>query len=123
MRTDRRPIVAGLLLLMWGFSGSTWATTYSASGTANVLNIPDLSVFGANTDWFELTGVSSMGNCKGWGQGLIFRLKDDTRGQQMYATLLTAFTAGTTATVFADDTYADAGGDCYAEQVVLGSMP
>lgn len=107
--------------------GTTWnaafAASYNGSGTVNVLNAADLTVFGANSNWFEVTGVNSLGNCKGWGQGTIFRLKDDLHGQQMYATLLSAMLSQTTVTVFVDDTYTDPNGYCYAEQVFLGTVP
>lgn len=99
------------------------AAGYNGSGRVSVLNTADLATFGANTNWFELTGVAAFGNCRAWGQGTLFRLKDDSRGQQMYALLLSAYTSQAIVTIYADDTYMDNEGYCYAQQVVLGTIP
>ena len=102
---------------------SVQAAVYYGTGTVYVLDALDLTQFGANTTWFELSGVSSLGSCAGWGQGAILRLKDDSRGQQMYAMLEGAYMSQTSVTVYVDDTYKDSSGYCYAEQLILGTMP
>jgi hypothetical protein len=112
-----------LSLLSLATTSVCTATQYSGAGTVHTLDAADLTSYGANTNWFELNGVAGFGNCKAWNQGTMFRIRDDLRGQQMYATLMAAFLAGMPVTVYADDTYTDGNGYCYAQQVFLGQVP
>lgn len=99
------------------------AVVHSGTGTVHTLDTTDLTTFGANADWFELNGVTGLGSCGVWNQGTLFRVKDDAHGQQMYAMLMSAYVSGIPVTVYADDTYKDSSGYCYAEQVSFGSLP
>ena len=121
---DFRPGWFALMLAILSCVAANYAAAaaYQGIGTVHTLNADDLSVFGANTNWFELNGVVSLGNCRAWN-GTVFRLKDDQHGQQMYAMIMAAFISGTSITVYADDTYVDSNGYCYAQQVVLGQFP
>jgi hypothetical protein len=109
------------------FCQPSYAASYSGSGTVATMDIADFTTFGADTNWFSLTGVVSLGNCGNWTSGsgtlVLIRMKDDAHGQQMYATVLAAMLAGTSVTVYIDDAYVDPQGHCYAQQVFLGVHP
>jgi len=92
------------------------ATIYSVQGTVGMLMAQD-SGFGANGDWFTLSGVAPQGTCPkaGVGTDMGIWLKDDQNGSRQYAFVLAAWMAGMTFNVRVDDTFKNAGGGCYAE--------
>jgi hypothetical protein len=92
----------------------TYATGYNATGTVTQLVSYDLNWFGANTDYFSLSGVTSMGTCGQSGGYIAFRLHDDVRGQRMFAGLTAAQLEGKAVTAYVDDQYKDSLGLCYA---------
>lgn len=48
---------------------------------------------------------------------VVFRIKDDARGQRHFAMLLAAKSAGVSVTVSVDDTVRDAGGYCFVRWI------
>ena len=98
------------------------AAAYLATGTIVRLSTYDLTWFGANTDFFSLSGATSMGTC-GLSDGYVaFRLHDDVRGQRMFAGLTAAQIAGNTVTAYVDDQYKDSTGFCYAITITFGPV-
>jgi hypothetical protein len=93
------------------------ANAYVASGTVVNIYTNDLNWFGANTDWFDVSGVTSLGTC-GTSQGyVVFRIRDDVRGQRMFAGLTAAKLAGNSITVSVDEQDKDSTGFCFAQWI------
>ncbi len=92
------------------------ATLFTTGRVLNV-SVNDLTTQGANTNSFTLVGMASLGNCTAlWGY-VVFLMKDDSHGQQMYAAALAAAASGSAVSVAVDDTYRDSRGYCYATAV------
>jgi hypothetical protein len=89
------------------------AYPYIVTGTINYVRIADSSI-GVNQDSITLVGISSLGGCLSWQGSIIFRIKDDAKGQRQIATALAAKAAGSTVVVQVDDTIVDSSGSCYA---------
>lgn len=110
--------LAAILVLCACLSVPSWAsaTIYWVQGTVGLLMAQD-SGFGANGDWFTLSGVAPQGTCPkaGVGTDMGIWLKDDQNGSRQYAFVLAAWMAGMTFTVRVDDTIKNAAGGCYAE--------
>jgi len=97
------------------FAAPSHAAVYSGTGTVYMLQMFD-AIYGADTDWFSLVGVTSMGACKTTGPGyVVFRIRDNPKGQRMFTVVLAAKTSGTPLTVFADDRVTDSSGYCYVQ--------
>jgi hypothetical protein len=91
----------------------SYAAVLSATGTVFLLRTHD-SVYGADTDWFSLVGVTSMGTCKTGDAGyVVLKIWDDQKGQRMFTIALAAKTSGAALTVWVDDTDKDSSGNCY----------
>jgi hypothetical protein len=90
------------------------AAFFSGTGSIYLLQVLD-KVYGADKDWFSLVGVSSLGACKTIPSSgyVALRIRDDAKGQRMFADLLAAKTSGTPLTVWVDDTITDSAGYCY----------
>ena len=104
-------LVAAAVLLC-GSGGVAEATTYGAAGTIAVLRS---HVANVSEDWFELTGVSSLGNCPVYNGLVLFVLKDDDRSWRHFAMALSAKRASTAISVWVDDTVLNSGGFCYLQ--------
>lgn len=96
--------------------GSEGTAEYVGSGPVGILRSHDSSL-GVNVDWFGLAGVSSLGRCPTSNGYVVFRIKDDEKGQRQFAIVLAARTNGATISVQIDDTYVDPTGYCYAQFV------
>src|SRR5258707_13501723 len=110
-----KTLLAGAVLLipLCGSRGVAEATTYSASGTIAVLRSHDAAV---SADWFQLTGVRSLGNCATFNGLVIFIIKDDDRGWRHFAMALIAKRATATISAWVDDTVvANSSGACYVQ--------
>jgi hypothetical protein len=108
-------LALGLTMILFAFVSPSYATGYSATGTISFLRSHDQLYYGPDVDWFAIVGVSSLGTCKADGFGnIVFRIRDDTKGQRMFTVLLAAKTSGSTVLVWVDDTFKDSGGYCYA---------
>jgi len=96
----------------------TYAAVHSGTGNVYVLQLFD-AVYGADTDWFALSGVSSLGACKTIGPSppgyVVLRLRDNPKGQRMFTVVLAAKASSTPLTVFVDDTITDGAGFCYVQ--------
>jgi hypothetical protein len=89
------------------------ATSYNASGTIAVLRSHDAAV---SQDWFQLTGVASLGNCATFNGLVLFTLRDDERSWRHFAMVLSAKRAGGTITAWVDDAVvSNPGGFCYLQ--------
>lgn len=92
------------------------AAPYEPTSTVLFIRSHDTS-FGANVDWFAMQGVTSAGNCAKDNGLVVFRFKDDLRGQRHFAMLLAARQTGTPVTVSVDDTNHDGNGYCYVRWI------
>jgi hypothetical protein len=63
------------------------AAQYNATALINQIST-SVSDQGTNQDWFTLVNTSGLGSCKTNGGLVLFRIKDDTKGQRQYAMLL-----------------------------------
>jgi len=108
--TAYRRIAIALLMAaaQWAY-----AAPHNASGTVNLLNLPDGASQGANQSWVTVTGVTSLGSCPTNGGLVLLRMRDDVPGQKQFATLLAAKVSGSNVAVFVDDAYVDPTGFCY----------
>jgi hypothetical protein len=111
-------VVAGIFSIL--ACEPSYATGYNATGTVIKLVSYDLNWFGANTDFFNLSGVTSLGTCGLSGGYVVFRLHDDVRGQRMFAGLSAAMLSGNTVIAYVDDQYKDSLGFCYAIGISFG---
>lgn len=94
-----------------------YAAVFTGSGTVYTLRSRE-STLGTDADWFSLVGVTSLGSCPTADAGyVVLMLRDDAKGQRMFALILAAKSAGTTLTVRADDTVKTSAGYCYAQAV------
>lgn len=71
-----KPLTAACLLPLCGSGSIAQATQYQASATIAVLRSHDTAV---SEDWFELTGVTSLGNCPTYEGLVLILIKDDDR--------------------------------------------
>lgn len=104
-------LVAAAVLLC-GSGGVAEATTYNATGTVALLRSHVVNV---SEDWFQLTGVSSLGNCPVLYGLVLFVIKDDDRSWRHFAMVLSAKRAGTAILATVDDTVVNSGGFCYLQ--------
>src|SRR5262245_22858421 len=88
------------------------AAPLNTFGRVSNVYVSDTATFGA-TNNFTLAGVSSLGNCGGFFGQVVFRIKDDLHGQQMFAQALAAATGGNTIFVNVDDAVRDSQGYCF----------
>jgi hypothetical protein len=95
----------------------SYATGYIATGTITRLSSYDLTWFGANVDFFNVSGVTSLGTCGVANGSVVFRLHDDVRGQRMFAGLTADKLVGNPITVYVDDQYKDSSGFCYTQTI------
>jgi hypothetical protein len=103
-------LVTGVL---WGICGTAEATSYGASGTVVALRSHDAAV---SQDWFQLTGVASLGNCGTYNGLVLFILRDDDRSWRHFAMVLSAKRTGATLSAWIDDTVVSSpGGFCYLQ--------
>jgi hypothetical protein len=110
------------LALWWSvllvLASPSYAAVHSGTGTVYILQLFD-SAYGADVDWFALSGVSSLGACKTTGPTppgyVVFRLRDNPKGQRMFTVVLAAKASNTPLTVFVDDTVTDGAGYCYVQ--------
>jgi hypothetical protein len=91
------------------------AAFLSGTGSIYVLQVLDDRVYGQDKDWFSLVGVTSLGACRTIPSSgyVALRIRDDAKGQRMFANLLAAKTSGTPLTVWVDDTITDSDGYCF----------
>jgi len=106
-----RPCV--VLVLLMAVVRFADAAPHNASGTVNILNLPDGASQGPNQSWVTIAGVSSLGTCPTNGGLVLLRLRDDIPGQKQFSTLLAAKLTGSNVSVFVDDAYVDPAGFCY----------
>jgi hypothetical protein len=111
--------LCGLLLgaLATAVCQPSYAVGYIASGTIVRLSSYDLTWFGANFDFFVVSGATSLGTCGVANGYVVFRIHDDVRGQRMFAGLTADKLAGNSITVYVDDQYKDSSGFCYTQTI------
>jgi hypothetical protein len=100
----------GMSVLVW--SSQALATFYTGSGPVAAIVTND-STWGADADYFVLSGVTSLGTCPAQGGMVLFLLKDDAKGQRQFALILAARASGAQVTADVDDAYKSPGGICY----------
>lgn len=110
MQTGKIVIAAAAMVVSCAMCTDTWATQYSASGTVAVLRSHDVAL---SSDWFELTGVTSLGTCPTYNGLVLVALKDDDRALRHFAMVLSAKRAATALTVWVDDSVVNSNGFCY----------
>lgn len=98
-----------IMATLLGISGTVEATQYSATGTVAALRSHDAAI---SSDWFQLTGVASLGNCATYNGLVLFVLKDDDRSWRHFGMLLSAKRTQATITAWVDDAVASSG-FCY----------
>jgi fructose-1,6-bisphosphatase/inositol monophosphatase family enzyme len=103
------PALVGTLL-----AGTAQATSYSGTGTVALVRSHDADV---SADWFQITGVASLGTCPVYNGLVLFVLKDDDRSWRHFAMALSAKRAGATITAWVDDTKLNPGGYCYLQYI------
>jgi len=93
-------------------SSQALATFYAGTGTVAAIVTND-STWGADQDYFVLAGVTSLGTCPTQGGMVVFRLKDDAKGQRQFAVILATKVSGSQVTADVDDAFKDSQGYCY----------
>jgi hypothetical protein len=109
------PGVVGIVAaigLACGGAGTAEATAYGASGLVSALRSHDAAV---SMDWFQITGVTSLGTCPTYNGLVLFIIKDDDRGWRHFAMALSAKRAGTAVSAWVDDSVVGSGGFCYLQ--------
>ena len=104
--------VITMLVSLWTKGGTVEAATYSGTGTVAVVRSHDAAV---STDWFQLSGVTSLGTCPVYNGLVMFLIKDDDRGWRHFALALSAKRANATVTAWVDDTKVTPQGYCYVQ--------
>lgn len=88
------------------------AASYSATGTVGALHLED-SARNAESNWFSLVGVDSLGTCKTSSEGhVVFLLPGDKDGRRMFDLALASKTSGSPLKIWVDDTVTGASGFC-----------
>jgi hypothetical protein len=88
---------------------------YSVAGLVKDIGSNDRDTYGANSNGFSLSGVTSAGTCA-TNDGLVwFVLKDNYGGSQQLAILLSAKLSGMPVTVRVNDTIKNSFGACYLQ--------
>jgi hypothetical protein len=62
---------------------------------------------GELTDWFTLTGVTSLGTCGTIGGAVIFKIREGARAHRMHAMVQASLLKGLTLKVYVDDAVKD----------------
>src|SRR3954465_8518545 len=107
----------GLVLALLGTLsiGAAQATTYGGTGTVALVRSHDSAV---SEDWFQITGVTSLGTCPTYNGLVLFVIKDDDRGWRHFTLAVSAKRAGTTISAWVDDTkVTPSGGGCYVQYI------
>ena len=91
-----------------------WSLETEIVGNVQFVRTHASGAFGADIDWFSLEDVTSAGTCGTHSGRLVFRIKDDAKGQRMFALLLSAKASGTPVRVAINDAYKDVSGYCFA---------
>jgi|GEM_PF-3249481 len=101
-------------------SASALAATGEQTGKIGYLVSHD-STIGADSDFLGIIGTRPAGNpCPTYSGGyVVYRFRDDARGQRQMAIALAALTAGKTVTIGWDDTKKGVGGNCLINYIVL----
>ena len=104
----------GLCLCVLTCLASTgYAADYTATGTVSALHSEDSSRRAEST-WFSLAGVDSLGTCKASTDGhVVFLLADDKEGRRMFEIALASKASGAPLKISVDDTVTGASGFCY----------
>ena len=105
-------VAAAMLVSLCTTGGPADAATYGGTGTVAAVRSHDAAV---SDDWFELTGVTSLGSCPLYNGLVLIVLKDDDRGWRHFAMVLSAKRAGTAISAWVDDTKLTASGYCYVQ--------
>jgi hypothetical protein len=104
--------LAGCCSAVFFLASTAHAEVYSATGMVDALRAHDPSR-GADSDWFSLAKVDSLGTCKIADAGNVeFLLPDGKEGQRMFALALASETSGRPLTIWVDDTVTGPSGFC-----------
>jgi len=88
------------------------AASYSATGAIGTLHSEDSSR-GAESNWFSIVGVDSLGTCKTSSEGhVVFLLPDYKDGRRMFDLALASRTSGSPLKIWVDDIVTGASGFC-----------
>jgi hypothetical protein len=99
--------------VLTGLASTGYAADYAATGTVSALHSEDLAGR-AESNWFSLAGVDSLGSCKASPDGhVVFLLADDKDGRRMFEIALASKASGAPLKIRVDDTVTGASGFCY----------
>jgi hypothetical protein len=103
--------------VLWCLVPTGYAAAHSATGTVSALHSEDSSRR-AESNWFSLVGLDSLGTCKSSAEGhVVFLLPDDEEGRRMFDLVLAAKSSGVPLKIWVDDTVTGASGFCYVTAV------
>jgi hypothetical protein len=93
-------------------ASASFAADQTATGTVSAMHSEDSSRR-AESSWFSLAGVDSLGTCKSSPDGhVVFLLSDDKEGRRMFEIALASKASGAPLKVWVDDTVTGASSYC-----------
>jgi hypothetical protein len=117
MKMNLGSLFVGCLAILASHSACE-ATGTTFTGTINSVWAQD-NTMGANTDFIRVSSATSLAGCQVDEGFLNLRVKDDIRGTRSLSIALTAFSTGSTVTVYVDNANKASDGTCYLGWIKL----